>query len=254
MKLISLNTWGGRAGQEKLLAFFEDHRDVDVFCLQEIWSASYDHLEGQTAGGLRVDHSHIMTHGLQEISAVLKTHVPYFRPNHLENYGLLIFVKKSIEVLSEGDVFVHKERGFVPTGDVGLHARNVQFVTITTPQGSRTILNFHGLWNGQGKSDSDERLAQSDNIIRLIQTMEQPVVFCGDFNLLPHTESMKKLERIGMRNLIIDYNVTSTRTSLYTKPEKFADYILTSPTIIVNDFHVMVDEVSDHCPLFIDFS
>lgn len=45
MKLISLNTWGGRAGKEELLAFFERHRDIDIFCLQEIWSAPYNDMD-----------------------------------------------------------------------------------------------------------------------------------------------------------------------------------------------------------------
>jgi hypothetical protein len=46
MKIVSLNTWAGKAGKEKLLAFFESHREVDVFCLQEIWSGPIKELEG----------------------------------------------------------------------------------------------------------------------------------------------------------------------------------------------------------------
>lgn len=45
MKLISLNTWGGRAGKEELLAFFERYQDIDIFCLQEIWSAPYNDMD-----------------------------------------------------------------------------------------------------------------------------------------------------------------------------------------------------------------
>jgi exonuclease III len=37
MKIVFLNTWGGRVGQP-LLEFFKNHQDVDVFCLQEVWS------------------------------------------------------------------------------------------------------------------------------------------------------------------------------------------------------------------------
>ena len=37
MKIITLNTWGGRAGEERLLDFFNTHKDdTDIFCLQEI--------------------------------------------------------------------------------------------------------------------------------------------------------------------------------------------------------------------------
>ncbi|HQU08197.1 MAG TPA: endonuclease/exonuclease/phosphatase family protein, partial [Candidatus Paceibacterota bacterium] len=198
MKLISLNTWGGRAGKEKLLAFFETHKDVDVFCLQEIWSAPYEHLEGHSAGGLSIDHSNIMVYGMQEISTLLENHVAYFKPHHLDNYGLMMLIKKDLDVISEGDVFVYKDRGHVPEGDVGFHARNVQFATIVTKNGNRSILNFHGLWNGRGKGDSEDRLLQSDRIIQFMKTLSNPYVMSGDFNLLPNTQSIKKLEDFGL--------------------------------------------------------
>lgn len=253
MKLISLNTWGGRAGKDKLLDFFAAHTDVDMFCLQEIWSGPYEHLEGQTAGATVIDHSKVMVHGLQEISKLLDGHTAYFEPHYLDNYGLLILVRKDLDVIAEGDVFVYKERGHVPKGDVGRHARNVQFATIATKNGNRTILNFHGLWNGKGKGDSEERLTQSDRIIQFMKTLSNPYVMCGDFNLLPSTQSLKKLEDFGLRNLIKEYDITSTRTSFYTKPEKFADYAFISDEIVIKDFKVLPDEVSDHSPLYLEF-
>ncbi len=64
---------------------------------------------------------------------------------------------------------------------------------------------------------------------------------------------MKKLEDFGLRNLIKEYGITSTRTSFYTKPEKFADYMLVSPGVEVKDFKVLPDEVSDHSPLYLEF-
>jgi len=253
MRLISLNTWGGRAGKDKLLAFFESHKDMDVFCLQEIWSAPYEHLEGHSAGGLSIDHSNIMVYGMQEISTLLDSHTAYFKPHHLNNYGLMMLIKKDLDVISEGDVFVYKDRGHIPEGDVGFHARNVQFATIATKNGNRSILNFHGLWNGGGKGDSEDRLLQSDRIIQFMKTLSNPYVMSGDFNLLPDTQSIKKLEDFGLRNLIKEHNITSTRTSLYPKAEKFADYTLTSKKIIIEDFKVLTDEVSDHSPLYLEF-
>jgi len=242
-----------RINHEKLLAFFAAHKDVDVFCLQEVWSAPYEHLEGHSAGGLSIDHSNIMVYGMQEISTLLESHTAYFKPHHLDNYGLMMLVKKDLDVISEGDVFVYKDRGHIPEGDVGFHARNVQFATIATKNGNRSILNFHGLWNGGGKGDSEDRLLQSDRIIQFMKTLSNPYVMSGDFNLLPDTQSIKKLEDFGLRNLIKEHNITSTRTSLYPKAEKFADYTLTSKKIIIEDFKVLTDEVSDHSPLYLEF-
>ena len=254
MRIISLNTWGGRAGRDVLLGFFKKYAETtDIFCLQEIWSAPYEHLEGRPAGGLEIDHEQIMVYGLQEISAVLPNHVPFFRPHHLDNYGLLMMVNKNLTVREEGDVFVYKHRGYVPEGDVGYHARNVQYVTVETAHGPITTMNFHGLWNaGKGKKDSPERLEQSEKILDFMKKIKNPLVFCGDFNLLPDTESIQKFEDAGLRNLIKESKVTSTRTSFYKKPEKFADYAFVSKDILLKDFKVLPDEVSDHTPLMIE--
>ena len=252
MKIITLNTWGGRAGKEDLLAFFTRFKDeVDVFCLQEMWSDSYKHLGAYTAGGVQMQNAQIMDHGVQEVSALLVQHQAFFHPHHLDNYGLLMLIQQRYEVCSKGEVYVHKEKGYVPQGDVGKHARNVQFAEVFYKGKPLFILNFHGLWNGQGKGDSDERIEQSRKIIEFLKSLNGSIVFCGDFNLLPDTESIRMIERTGLRNLVKEYGITSTRTSLYTKPEKFADYIFISQDLEVEDFKVLPVEVSDHSPLYL---
>lgn len=253
MRIISLNTWGGRAGKEGLLTFFKKHADTtDIFCLQEIWSAPYEHLEGVSAGGLALHNEQIMTKGLQDISAALPHHKAFFRPHHGDHYGLLMMVNENLSVVEEGELFVYKTKGYVTEGDVGNHARNIQYVTVETENGSMTVINFHGLWNGKGKTDSEDRIQQSKNILNFTNTLDTPFVLCGDFNLLPDTESIKLLESAGLRNLIKEYRITSTRTSHYMKPEKFVDYIFISKGVTEKEFTVLPDEVSDHAPLLLE--
>jgi endonuclease/exonuclease/phosphatase family metal-dependent hydrolase len=251
MKLISLNTWGGRAGKKNLLNFFDKYRDVDIFCLQEIWAAPYEDLEYDSVSGFSIDDDYAKFY-VQEIVDWLTTHTAYFRPQYFDYWGLMILIKKDIDVISEGELFVHKEKDYIPE-DIGLFARNIQFTTIATPNGNRSIINFHGLWNGKGKGDSEDRLLQSDRIIDFVKTLANPYIIAGDFNLLPDTQSIKKFEDLGLNNLIKEYNITSTRTSFYTKPEKFADYVFTSKDIIIKDFKVLPDEVSDHSALYLEF-
>jgi len=253
MKLITLNTWGGRAGKKGLLDFFARHNDADIFCLQEIWSAPYQDFNGHAAGGIPINHDHIMTNGMQDISALLSEHQAFFRPHFMDNYGLLLLVKKGIKVVAEGEVFVFKERGHVPNGDIGNHARNIQWVTLETKLGLRTVINFHGLWNGKGKGDSEDRIKQSENIIAFMKTLSNPYLLAGDLNLLPTTQSLMMFEEFGLRNLIKEHNITSTRSDLYTKPEKFADYIFTSSGIKVQSLDVLPDQVSDHLALALHF-
>ena len=130
--------------------------------------------------------------------------------------------------------------------------RNLLHTEIEQKNKRLSIINFHGLWNGEGKGDSSDRLKQSDNIVRFVKDCSSPVVLCGDFNLSPDTESIKRIENAGLRNLIKEYGVTSTRTSHYTKPEKHANYVFVSSDIEVKDFRVLPEEVSDHRALMVE--
>lgn len=115
------------------------------------------------------------------------------------------------------------------------------------------IANVHGLWNGKGKSDTEGRLEQGRRIHDFIERHPEQIIIVGDFNLDPDTKSLAITEA-GMRNLIKEYGITSTRTSLYTKEGKFADYALVSPGVNVLDFKVLPDEVSDHAALYLEIA
>lgn len=245
MKIITLNTWGGRV-QKEFMDFLSKNQDVDVFCFQEIYHKS--------------THTHVEQGGLDpnltlfdDIGKVLPNHKGYFRPHYIETYGLAVFVKNGLQVEQEDEHFVHRHKGYIPDGAVGNHARNVQVVVLKTDKGKLNIFNFHGLWNGGGKTDTEDRLNQSKKLAEYIERFEGAKILCGDFNLEPHTESIKVVENLPMRNLIKEYRIISTRTSYYTKDVRFADYMFVNDQVEVRDFRVLTDEVSDHAPLLLDF-
>jgi endonuclease/exonuclease/phosphatase family metal-dependent hydrolase len=241
MKLITLNIWGGHV-RDALLEFVTSHRDVDIFCLQEVYHSASDKIsEEERKVSLNI---------FSELHALLPKHVAFFRPVVGDAYGIGMFVKKEIEVLDEGEISIHINPNYPGRGPA--HSRNLQWLKCVINNKNYSILNVHGLWNGMGKTDTPERIAQSQRIRNFVDTLDTPKILCGDFNLRPDTESMKIIEK-GMTNLIQSYNINSTRTSYYPKAEKFADYIFTSPEITVNTFKVLQDEVSDHSPLLLDF-
>lgn len=250
MKILSLNTWGGRYNLEALLEFLKSHAEIDIFCFQEIWNG------GEQPVKKMFPEEKIQTVQwdlLSQIAAALPEYNYFFHPCYFDFYGQAIFVKKDIDVLGDGNEFVYGEKGYFSTQELGEHARNIQYVHVKTRQGVYTIINFHGLWVTTGKDDTADRLLQSENILNFIKDIRNPVVLCGDFNLNLDTESIKKFEHFGLRNLIREYNITSTRTSLYPKSNRFADYAFVSTDVEVQDFRVLPDEVSDHSPLYLDF-
>jgi len=241
MKIITLNTWGGRVHKE-LMDFLSKNQGVDIFCFQEIYHrATHVHVE---QGG--IDPNLTL---FDDMEKVLPDHKGYFRPHYIETYGLAVFIKNGLRVELEDEYFVHRHKGYIPEGAVGNHARNVQVIILKTKNGKLNIFNFHGLWNGGGKVDSEDRLNQSKKLTEYIKQFEGAKILCGDFNLEPQTESIKMIENLPMRNLIKEYGITSTRTSYYTKDVRFADYMFINDQVKVVDFQVLAGEVSDHFAL-----
>ncbi len=244
MKLEVLNIWGGRITKELLAHISKQSSTIDIFCFQEVFNNGAPNLDSQRSSVMDI---------FERIRARLPEHTGYFDQGQLNEEGLAIFIRSSLNITMHGDVVVHRKRNSLIGNDATTLPRIIQYVEIEVRGKKYTVVNFHGLWNGQGKTDSPARLQQSKNIKAFIDSCKGEKILCGDFNLKPDTKSMAILEQ-GMKNLIKDYGITSTRTLIYDKPEKFADYVLVSKGIKVKNFEVLDDTVSDHAPLMLVFS
>lgn len=252
MKLITLNIWGGHV-LKPLLDFVAQHQEVDIFCLQEVYHNAADKFS--------TDNKEASLNILSEMHTLLPLHLHFFKPVigkvSGNAYGICMFVKKSIEIINEGDIVIHHNPDYpshAPSRHGPRHSRNLQWIECREKNKTYTIMNIHGLWNGQGKSDTPERIAQSEKIRSFMDQISTPKIVCGDFNLQPETKSLAIIKE-GMTDLVQTHRVQSTRTSLYSKRQEqpFADYVFTCPRISVNRFQVLPDQVSDHAPLLVDF-
>lgn len=243
VKLETLNIWGGKIHQPLISHVQEQGHIVDIFCLQEIINGQRDTTMPPQDGGVVDIYS--------QLQAVLPDHRGYFASSQQEE-GLAIFVRKTVPVVQTGDVFVHRSKDSWIEGQPGTKGRNLQYVQLQHQGKPLTIANLHGLWNGQGKTDTPDRLAQSQKTKVFLDSQTGAKILCGDFNLLPQTQSLAILAE-GMRDLVTEYGVVSTRSAYYKKPDQYADYILVSPEVKVRDFRVLPDAVSDHLPLQVDF-
>lgn len=249
MRLISLNIWGGRVYAPLLNLLNEKKDEADIFCFQEVFK---DCKEEQIQWFIYKDDAKVNIY--KDISNILSEYTGYFTPVYDSIYGIATFVKNNLKVQSIVEDMIYEEKNFPdlnrPLTD---HSRKMQTLNIEG-EISFNVCNLHGHWVSGTKDDNEDRIRQSNTIIERLNVINFPTILCGDFNLLPSTKSIAMIEEIGMKNLIKEFSITSTRTSLYKKNgDKFADYTFVNNKVKVNDFKILPDEVSDHSPMFIDF-
>lgn len=258
MKLLTLNTWGGRI-YKPLLEFLKANSDIDIFCFQEIFQSPESKFSNQ-----------IKTDIYSDISKILKDYVGFFAPTFTGYdteekvdfdlaFGQATFVKKNIKLISEETVFVHGKFDYKPVVVIdgikdGMDLpRNIHCIKVKADGKEVLIGNLHGYWLPDSKHDTQQSIKQMKKVKNIFTSFNGPKILCGDFNLRPDTKSIKMLE-VDMKNLIIEYGVTNTRSNLHKRVEKFADYIMVSDDVRVNNFEVINKDISDHLPLVLDFS
>jgi endonuclease/exonuclease/phosphatase family metal-dependent hydrolase len=120
-----------------------------------------------------------------------------------------------------------------------------------------TLGHLHGLRELSGKEDTPSRARQAEKVIEMLNRVRaagEPLIFCGDLNLLPGSQTFEMLRQIGLNDLVISRGFTDTRTSWYAKKPRFADYMLVSEAVKVARFEVLAEpEVSDHRALLLEF-
>lgn len=248
MKLITLNTWAGRI-KEPFTQFLKTHAtEADIFCFQEIFN-KYE--EGTTADYIEKDDAN--THILQEITDLLPDFTAHFCPVAENVYGIAIFLKKGIEVINSGEVLLYANPLYDGNDATSDHDRKMQWIHIKEGKKDVVIMNIHGHYDASGKDDTPNRIAQSKIINTFIESLGfVPKILVGDFNLNPETESIKLIEKYFI-NLVKEHDIKTTRTELYTGDDRHADYVFISSEILLEEFKVLPDVVSDHAPLYIKF-
>ena len=256
MKLLSLNIWGATKKTELFAFLSEQAKQMDFFCFQEVLDAPKS-VALEESRGVRV-------HLFSELADLLPDFQGFFAPSH-RGYdfegpvdfdlaeGLAIFVKKNFSAESHSHNHI-----------IGQTVRKVKSNTILQQllisgggASPFTILNFHGIALPGSKLDTPERLEQSKKVKRLVSEIKGPKILCGDFNLMPQTQSVTMLEE-NLKNLIKNFNIKSTRNKVSQAlhpgdPQYFADYAFVSPDVRVKSFEVPYNEVSDHLPMITEF-
>lgn len=264
MRVLCLNTWGGRL-LAPLLAYLP-RSGADILCLQEVVStpdSPADWLDYHDGGAVLPQRARLF----DEIAAALPDHRGIFcaaasgplwhgdRPV-MAQWGIATFVRRGLAVAGQVQGFIHKD---FAARDFGAHprSRNAHGLRVWDDDAGRMrrVLHLHGLRDPvQGKIDTPERDAQVRRVLALAQALgeaAEPLLICGDFNVEPGSRTFAALQAAGLQDLVTGGGHPGTRTSHYAKPGRFADYAFASGPVA--GFEVVRDpEVSDHCPLLID--
>lgn len=264
MKILSLNVWGGML-HAPLLDYLAAV-DADVYCLQEVPRAVAARSEWLTYRDGAVELRQ-RSNLYREIAAALPGHDGFFAPAMRgelteddrpcwQEFGLATFIRQDVAVIGQALDFVHG--AFSPHG-FGAHprTRNAHAFRLYDYKAGRplSVVQFHGLREIDGKGDTPARDAQAEALVALIGRLhrkDEALILCGDFNLLPESGTFQTLTRLGLADLVTTRGFTDTRTSLYTKPGRYADYMLVNKEVGVADFTVVeTPEVSDHRALLL---
>jgi exonuclease III len=219
-------------------------KDIDIFCLQEIYKNKKPIIPFEIKAKQTL---------FYDIEKIISNFNGFYSSFQDDNQGMAIFSKKSIDVKNYGDLFVLRHKNAMTDWRWDTIGKTIQWIKFIKDNKKFTVINFHGV--GGGKEDRPDRIEQSNNIKKFLNNIEGEIIMCGDFNVNPNTKSLAIIEE-GMKNLIKEYNITSTRTKFYSGYDgktEFADYILISKGIKVLDFKVLPDEVSDHSPIYFEF-
>lgn len=268
MRLICLNAWGGNL-YEPLAAYIESVR-ADILCLQEVtWAVepTPEKVFFRNHGFDLPQHEDLFA----ALSKILPDHQGQFLPasqgdvvdedgnGYLSRFGIATFIHRDFAITGQSHGFVHgayiADGWGTPPVPRNMHA--LRLVDLDTGR-PFIVAHLHGLRDPAGKHDTPDRVRQAERIVELLLALrrnDEPVVLCGDLNLLPESATFDRLAELGLRDLVTGNGFTDTRTSLYEKPGRYADYLLATPGIKVQHFDVVAEpEVSDHRALLLDFT
>lgn len=246
MKLIQLNTWGGRL--TKNIAFLLEKEDPDVVCMQEVFSSSSTIVLPNT-----------MFNSLQVLQELNGLNSVFFSPllsvkygKAKVDYGNAILSKHPIQqsrtIFTEGK---YKSRFNSKNPKLGIY--NLQIAKLSMGGKQLAVANHHGHWEQSPKGD-EVSVGKMKAVYEQLRGINEPLIFTGDLNLSPNSPAIRALDGLNLRNLTLESKVESTLSTIhYAKKDVVCDYIFISKDIKVRSFKVADETVSDHKALIFEF-
>ncbi len=261
MKLICLNIWGGKVYEPLMKFVREQSATTDIFCFQEVFRSPRKDIK--ESHGTRINILDELAEALPDFNHVFHKDISGFDVAGPVDFDLEVgqaeFVKKTLSIISSGETKIYSDEDNLPSGKY--HFLPLAFGYIRTEHNGKplTVANIHGLTGKpDNKLDTPERISQSRGIKKFALQEKGSVIICGDFNVLPETESITMFYD-SFTELVKKYNIMTTRSKIspwHGTPNEmvFSDYVFASPDIEIKSFGVPDPEISDHLPLIAEFN
>ncbi len=266
MRAVWLNAWGGAIWPA--LGDWVEGLNPDVLFLQEVIRSP----EPSPAWLIYQDVNRRLDQRadlFSDVSKRLPHHQAFFAPaargplvdkngsTHTSEHGLGAWVAREFAVSDYSTFFIHgvfRPDGWGPEPV----PRTMQIMRLHKSGGQTGLVlaQLHGIREQAGKIDTPAREEQARAIEKAIQRFtgsDERLALGGDFNLLPESQTFSRLATLGLKDLVTSAGIGDTRTELYKKPQRHANYLLVRENLKVAHFDVPPRPVvSDHRPLILD--
>ena len=252
IKIFQLNIFKGLY-LDRIISYLQQNH-FDILCLQEV-----------TGGELGKDNS-------RDCFKELKTGLNYYgelscdlqNPHDPKSYfGNAIFFHKNYQINNLKTIYAEQNRivdyqKIITTPNWAMIPRHCLVLKMQINNIDISILTAHAPWS-KYPTDSPEKIEFAKEITTYLQTLKEPFVLTGDFNMQSSSQTIQIINKVS-NNLIDEYKVTNTLNSHihYAAKEIFpaglaVDYIFTSKDMKINDFKVIDTlDLSDHYGLAVE--
>lgn len=246
VKIISLNLFEGGLLWDNIVAFLTKE-NADILCLQEVFNGDTQqpaHL--QTVPRLKTLFPDFFFYYAPELEEI--------RSDGRGDVGNAILSRWPLQ--DEKTIFLHGEYQKIvrPLDEKSFshYPKNMVSAVVEVPNSQPLhVLNLHGVWGIDG-NDNPERLKMSEIIISKING-KKPLALMGDFNLVPNTDTIARIEQ-HLTNVFKDELTTTFNMRHKTNPgyaTAVVDMFFVTPEVRVLSHECPDDDVSDHKPLVV---
>lgn len=237
---LQMNFWNGRLPHP--IRRFLAREKADLFSAQEMLSCA----EGGHPGYL-LTLDMLLNEGVFHTCARGKP-TPWIKVEEL-NYPV------QCASFAAGEAQIRFEKTLLlPTLDNGIGPEDDYYSLLhsiaTLEDGSLIhILTYHARLEYEARMGSEYQDSAFKMVADYIATLSGPVIFSGDFNMYKEARSLQSLKAIGLVNLNDVYNISVGRNEFAWKSDEIVSHVYINDQVIVEDYRVAQDNVSDHLPL-----